>query len=500
MPNGQRGADPGLVRVPTGLPGLDTITKGGLYAGDIYLIQGGPGTGKTVLGNQICFNYVARGNRAAYVTLLAESHARMIEHLRSFRFFDPDLIGDQIRYVSGYNALDREGLSGLRSLLARIIREEQATFLVVDGLVAVAEGSASSLAFRTFVLELHALTEMVGCTTILLTSAPDKSRPAADMADGIITVSNKTEGRRNRREIEVEKLRGTDYLSGIHSLVISQDGLVVYPRIETIFGVRPAPAIQPPRRAAFGMPRFDAMMEGGPDAGSVNLILGSPGSGKTSIGLTFLSHGAELGEPGLYFGFDEPPARLVEAAARLGLPLQKWLDAGRIDLVWTSPNADLVLDQLAERLIRLVRERQVRRLVLDTLSGLRILSSYPEGLDRYLTALGNELRSEGVTTLMTVETGNFVGPTLGIPIRGISPIVDNIFFARWVEVSSRLRHLLSILKMRQSAYDPTIRQLIFSSQGVDVGEPLEGAQGILTGIALPIGGGSPPRRSKRGAA
>ena len=63
-----------LERVPTGIRGIDTILFGGVLRGGVYIVQGPPGSGKTILGNQLCFNHIASGGRAIYITLLAESH------------------------------------------------------------------------------------------------------------------------------------------------------------------------------------------------------------------------------------------------------------------------------------------------------------------------------------------------------------------------------------------------------------------------------------------
>ena len=70
-----------IERVPSGVPGLDTILRGGFPRGGIHILQGTPGAGKTILGNQICYQHAAAGGRALYATLLAESHARMLLHL-----------------------------------------------------------------------------------------------------------------------------------------------------------------------------------------------------------------------------------------------------------------------------------------------------------------------------------------------------------------------------------------------------------------------------------
>jgi circadian clock protein KaiC len=93
-------------RVPSGLPGLDEVLQGGFFAGGVYVVRGAPGTGKTILANQACYRHAERGGKALYVTLLAESHVRMLGNLACLRFFDPAAIPHRVYYVSALRALE----------------------------------------------------------------------------------------------------------------------------------------------------------------------------------------------------------------------------------------------------------------------------------------------------------------------------------------------------------------------------------------------------------
>ena len=117
---------PAIERMPSGIAGLDSILHGGFFKGGTYLILGPPGAGKTMLGNQICFNHVASGGRALYVTLLAETHSRMLAHIQSLTFFTPQPIGDTLYYISGYSALEQEGLDALLALIRQEARRSRA--------------------------------------------------------------------------------------------------------------------------------------------------------------------------------------------------------------------------------------------------------------------------------------------------------------------------------------------------------------------------------------
>src|SRR5436853_5868442 len=86
-------------RVPSGIAGLDLVLEGGFFPGGIYLVAGQPGAGKTILGNQICFNNVERGARCVYLTLLVESHGKLLQHMSAMSFFKPERVPERIVYV-----------------------------------------------------------------------------------------------------------------------------------------------------------------------------------------------------------------------------------------------------------------------------------------------------------------------------------------------------------------------------------------------------------------
>ena len=156
-----------LERVPSGIPGLDIILQGGFLKGGLYIIQGPPGTGKTTFGNQICFNHVVGAGRAVYVTLLAEYHARMIQHLGAMTFFDVTKIPDQLTYFNGLGTLHDAGLKGLVSLLRKEVASRHASVLVIDGIVSARRAAKDEQAFNEFIHELQAVAIATACTVFM---------------------------------------------------------------------------------------------------------------------------------------------------------------------------------------------------------------------------------------------------------------------------------------------------------------------------------------------
>src|SRR5579884_3123902 len=146
---------PVLERLPSGIPGLDRILYGGFFKGDSYIIVGPPGAGKTILGNQLCFHHITTGGRALYISLLAETSSRMLAHMQSFKFLSLAPIAETIHYLSGYAALEQEGLGGLMSLLQNEMRRQRATMLVIDGTVTAEQVAPTPAEWKHFLHELH---------------------------------------------------------------------------------------------------------------------------------------------------------------------------------------------------------------------------------------------------------------------------------------------------------------------------------------------------------
>lgn len=484
------GAGPGddavLARLATGVPGFDTILHGGLLRGGVYLTEGLPGAGKSIFANQLAFAHVTAGGKCVYLTLLTETHARMLAHLRALSFFNADVVGDALYYLSGFQTLEREGLSGLLDFARHAVREHRATLLVIDGVTTAAELVGSGISLRRFVQELQLYIEALGCTAVLLSRPGDPTgNPEHTMVDGIFELRNQRSGAYVERVVEVTKFRGSGYLRGSHSYDISHDGLVVHPRTEALYSG--ALNHSTDGLCPFGSARLDAMLGGGLPTGSTTLVFGGPGSGKTILGLHFLAHGAAEGERGLYFGFHEAPARLIAKAERLGFALEGMASDGPI-VLHRDPPREFGLDAMAERLLALIDRHAPRRLVIDGLYGFQRAALDPSRLERFWPALVGELHRRGVTTLTTLELPEFFGPVSAVPLTGVSEVTDAILFLRTVEFHSHLRRLITVMKLRDAGTDGAVREFVIRDGGFEVTEPFSGVESVLTGVARPLGG------------
>jgi circadian clock protein KaiC len=470
----------------TGVPGLDTVLGGGLLKGGVYMVIGPPGGGKTILGNQVCFHHAARGESAVYLTLLAESHSRMLAHLRTLSFFRPEVIADRIHYISAFKVLEEQGLSGLARVVREALRAQKATLLIVDGIVSAMEASPRDRDTRKFIHEIQAIAGMTQCTALLLSSngGSEGIRPEHTMVDGIIELTDELTQLRSLRHLQVRKLRGAAPVRGKHTLVISNDGISVRPRIEAsrfrLAEDAAVPAIE--ERVDFGIPGLDQMLRGGLPATSATMVLGPSGSGKTMLGLQFLAAGARKGESGIFFGFFERPSALLRKSQRIGFGLEDAHRQHTVDFLW-QPSGEGSIDVLGERLLRTVREKRPKRLCLDGLQGFQQAVDTPERVRDVFSTIVEELEAAQVTTLYTVETPELFGSEIQAPIGGVSNIGHNLILLRHVELHAHLYRLISILKVRDSDYDSAIREFRIGDAGISVANTFDSAQGILGGLA-----------------
>lgn len=478
----------GLARVPSGIKGLDTILGGGFLKGGLYIVQGTPGTGKTTLANQLCFNHAAPGGEALYVTLLAEYHARMMQHLGGMAFFDASKIPDQISYLSAFRTLREDGLRGLLDLLRREIVARGTSVLVLDGLMAAKRVASEEQRFNEFIHELQGIAIATDCTVFLITSAEnsDKVTPEHTMVDGIVELSDQLFGWSAQRALQVVKFRGSAFLRGKHAFRITDDGLVAYPRIEALLAWPSRPDQGRNEKVPSGVDQLDTMLGGGLPASSTTMLVGPSGIGKTTLGLQFLSKCSEA-EPGLLFSFYETPARIAAKADAVCRTLGGLLDSRAVEMLWQPPTRGL-LDAYGERLLEVIHRRGVRRLFIDGLGGFQEAAPDPARMNYYLTALMNELRVLGVTTVYSLEVANINGPSIRAPIGDLSSLAENLVLLRYIELRSRLYRLISVLKVRDSGFDPLLHEFALTDRGLAIEESPESAEAIMAGFSrLPEG-------------
>jgi circadian clock protein KaiC len=481
-----QGDPPGFSAIlKTGVQGLDVVLGGGLPSGSLYLIQGLAGSGKTTMACQLGFSHAREGKKVLILTLLGESHAKMIRHLTSFNFFEERLIGKEIVFFSAYPSLAKGGLRDLLQLIIATMSQELPRILIIDGFRSIRNSCAADLALSEFMHSLNSLVSSMGCTTFLLSPVEGNVTDNENtLVDGVIELGQYCQGMSVIRELQVFKIRGSKHLLGKHVFEVRNEGVVVYPRFEALATYRKAPPAAV-SRLSVGIPSWDERIGGGVAVGSTTCLLGSPGVGKTIMGLHFIDEGLDRGENCLIVGFHESPESLVHKASRIGIDLQPHIDTAKLHVMWQLP-LEILIDDLASRLLACISEHKVRRLLIDGVEGLDNLIMHPERSRSFLVALINELRVHQVTVYITEQLRYF---KMGLPAAepSSSALYENIMLLEYFAVADINHRKISVMKLRENEYDGANRILTITGKGMVIG-----------GLASSVGAKRPDSDGNRG--
>ena len=450
----------------SGVVGLDEVLGGGLPTGGLYLLQGLAGSGKTTLACEVGFSQARQGRKVLILTLLGESHAKMMKHLSRFSFFDKGLIGEQMVFLSAYSGV-KKGLRDLLKLIVEAMGVHVPYLLIIDGFRAIRNGDATDLALAEFMHSLNSLVSSMNCTALLLSPVEGNDTDNENtLVDGVIELSQLNRGMAVIRELQIFKIRGAEHMLGKHVFEVRRDGVVVYPRFEAIV-VQSPPLVAEASLKSTGVESWDQRIGGGVMTGSITCLLGSPGVGKTLMGLHFIDEGLKNGETCLIVGFHESANTLVRKARRIGIELEPHVASGKLQFMWQLP-LEILVDDLASRMLACIRGHRVDRLLLDGVEGFGKLVMHPERAESFLVALTYQLRAYGVTAYITEQLHYFrrLAPAAE---PSSSSLYENVILLEYFTVGDVNHRQVSVMKLRENDYDGANRSFTISSDGIVVG-------------------------------
>jgi circadian clock protein KaiC len=467
----------------TGVPGLDLILNGGLEPGAVVALAGTPGTGKTILAQQICFAAGSPDHKGVYYTTVSEPDTKLVRHLEQFSFFDQGSLGSRVEHIHLGDFLRPARPEGLGPLVEEIVRktlDEEPAVVVLD--------SAKMLRDFADQRELRgALYDLTGrfaeTRTVLLlvgeyTTEELGSGVEFSLADGIIQLEYEVREPVDRRTLRIVKMRGGSSVPGRHTFQIDSGGVRIFPRIETLI---PAAVVSATGRMHSGIPGLERLMPGGMRHGDDTLVMGPSGAGKTAFALRWITQGLEEGETCLFVTFQDTADHLMAMGAAFGWDLRAARADGRLVISYVAMG-DLDLDVLAADVRTNLAERPVRRIAIDSLAELVLADREWDRFPAYMRSLVGLVRAAGVSFLATSET---IGTTISSQsLEGLMFLFDNVMDLRYIEEESGLGRALNIIKMRNRPHAMTLNRVTITDAGLTVGEPLEGVTGRLGWSAL----------------
>ncbi|MCI0455586.1 MAG: AAA family ATPase [Gemmataceae bacterium] len=513
--------------IPTGIAGLDDILRGGIPKGNVILVEGPAGTGKTLLGMEFIYRGITGHNEPGIIVTFEVAPKKLIRDAAAFGwnleelqqqnrlkiiFTSPQVLGQELRSPD--------------SLLLETAAQMGAQRIFIDGISLLrtvpnhlnhgGNGNGNDMGcYRQLLhqllegLQRENLTAMLSHEVLAVEQQAFTLEMAEFLTDTVIVLRREAHRRGIRRSLEVTKSRGQDYDGGRHTLRITaapsplplspagrgepsstplpagergrgEGGVQVFRRVQA-----PPPdldrAKQPTsstRQSVIGSAPLDELFGGGVLDGSVTMVVGVSGSGKTVLGTQLLLEGAKNQKRGLMVSLDEHPAQVLRNAESLGLDLRQYLDNGTIQFFYDCPR-ELELDVHFAHLVRLIEEHKIERLIIDG------MTSYTTSLEdelpyrEFMHALVNYSKQRLMTTFLSYENRELFGVNQFVPDFPVSSLVDNIVLLNFVELGNRLHRAITVAKARSSAHHFVTREFTIGPGGF-VLLPVDQAQ------ALPI--------------
>jgi circadian clock protein KaiC len=470
----------------TGIPGLNDILLGGLPSGQMYLVEGEPGTGKTTLAIQFIRAGLLKGEPTLYITL-SESRTELEISIRSHGW-DPAEIPVAEFTPSEASLLPEEQytvfhpseieLATTIQRLTQAIEEAKPARLAIDSLSELRLLASDAMRYRRQLLALKHFFSGRETTVLLLDdySGIDTSdTQLRSIAHGVIHMSKipRSFGV-TRRQIEILKLRGAAYREGFHDYKIRYGGVVIYPRLVAADYESPVYA----ERILSGVAELDEMFGGGIARGSATLLTGPSGVGKSTFAMQYAYAAAQRGERAIVYAFDEVLRIAKGRAESLGMDIETEIDRGTLRMLQIDP-AELSPGEFSWQIRRDVEERDTRVVVIDSLNGFLNSMHGERDLILHLHELIAFLNQQGVTTFLILTLQGMVS-AMQSEIE-VSYLSDTVVLLRYFELDGEIRQVLSVLKQRVGAHERTLREFRLGSGGIQIGPPLTGFRGLLTG-------------------
>lgn len=475
------------VRMASGVPGCDAMLGGGFIQGHTYLLAGSAGTGKTIFGLQFLQEGAGRGERALYVTL-AESSAEIRQNARTMSlvldgvdFVDLAPSGNALTAESGeyhvFSPSEVEKDPLWMSICAEVAARRPQR-VVVDSLTQLRFVSTDEYQFRKNVLALVNFLNAQGCTS-LITYEPDellRETSAGLAVNGIIRMRSEVSVGLaiGLRSIQVEKMRGSDFIAGRHALRISASGHEVFPHVIEQAGGADIAA----HCFSTGIEELDALLEGGIESGTTTLLSGPAGTGKTTLGTHFMVRQAP--GRGVIFTCEESPSLLIRRARTTGAPIDAAVASGSLRVERINP-LERYPDEFLAMVRRAVEVEERSFVMIDSLRGYTLGMQEFGDAQAHIHNLVNYLSRKSVTTLLVSEVENITGPLTATDV-GVSHLADNILLLRYAEDAGRVMKIVGCLKKRAGNFEPELRELRITNAGIRVSGKLHHLRGVLTGV------------------
>jgi circadian clock protein KaiC len=444
-------------RILTGVRNLDEVLSGGLPTGTITVLAGTPGSGKTILSQQMAFKNASAQCRVLFFQTLSESTAKTLQYLKKFSFFDPQKIADEsIQFIDLGDILRSQGLEKSLQLLMSHVKRVKPSMVIIDSFKVFEDLSKSQEDLRKFTYEVAIHLMAWECTTLLLGEFSPldlDSNPLFSIVDGIISLKHRSEAGEQQRFIQVIKMRGTQHSRDEHAFTINSEGLEIYAPRVTIRSLPNSDKMvdgNGPDRARLGIASLDNLLGSGIPYGSSLLVSGVAGTGKTLLCLEFIYRGAaEFGEKGVFFSFEETTERLINAAKGMGWDIDREIKKGNIEIIYV-PQTEILVEKHLLMMKDKIESMQAKRIAIDSVSVFGHKIRDPQAVREKIFQLATLVQmAQGIGFFATdIPYGSKKISRFGVE----ETVVDGVILLTSTEIGFVRERFLEIYKLRNTAH------------------------------------------------
>ena len=458
-----------IKRLETGVRNLDAIFGGGLPKGSVTVLAGPPGSGKTILAQQIGFHQ-ARTSKVVFFQTLSEPTVKTLLYLQQFSYYDESKLHDSVRFIDLGAILNTKGLASAAETIMEHVKAEKPGMVVIDSFRAFDDLSSSPEELRKFHYQLAVNLIAWECTALLLGEFNPKdleTNPLFSVIDALIIMNQVESCGEQQRILQTVKMRGAAHNRDKHPFIINHNGIEVYaPRVT----LRRDPAADTRNskepRLKTGIVTLDRLLGAGVSRGSSVMVSGTAGTGKTLLLLEFIYRGAkEFGEKGIFISFEETEERLRATAKGIGWDLDREIDKGLIEILYI-PQPDLIVESHLLTIQERICSQGVRRVAIDSLSGFLHKVLDPQVVREKVFQLATIVQNAQAVGLFATD---LPAGTEQISRFGVeATIVDGVILLSAPKVGHMRKRNIEIYKLRNTAHALGEHAMTISQGGITV--------------------------------
>ena len=476
-----------LPKAPTGIQGLDEITGGGLPRGRPTLLCGSAGSGKTMLAAEFLVHGALQYGEPGVFMMFEESAEELAQNLRSLGV-DLEKLQKQKKVAIDHVHIERNeiqetgeyDLEGLFIRLGHAIDSIGAQRVVLDTIEALFSGLPNHAVLRAELRRLFRWLKDRGVTAVITGERGEQSLTRYGLeeyvADCVILLDHRIVDQVSTRRLRVVKYRGTEHGTNEYPFLIARNGISVLP----ITSMR-LDHHAPTERVASGIDGLDDMLGGkGLYRASSTLVSGAPGTGKSSVGASFVDAACARGERALLFAYEESSRQVLRNMASIGIDLGRWERQGLLHIDASRPTLH-GLEQHLVHMYDLVRELKPSVVVVDPISNLT-MDKEDRLLKPTLMRLIDYLKQQGITALFTSLTSDMAADVADSQV-GVSSLMDTWILLSNIAANGERTRTLQVLKSRGMPHSQQVREFVMGDKGVDLVDVYLIGDRVLTGTA-----------------